>query len=103
MLKLQFSKKGGNKLDDCAEFYVLRGISKAFRINLLGSRFPLYDYASDKTSTKVYYWYGTADAIGWYKDDKGKGRYVIVDWKVLDILEFWEKAQTLLGNIRSCV
>lgn len=103
MVKLQFSKKGGNKLDDCAEFYVLREISKAFRINLLDSRFPLYGYASDKTSTKVYYWYGTADAIGWFKDDKGKGRYVIVDWKVLDILEFWEKAQTLLGNIRSCV
>ena len=75
-------------------------IFKAFRIHLLDGHYPLYGYASDETDAppQVYFWHGEADAIGWYKDNKGEERYIIVDWKVLDILNSWEKNKNAFGK-----
>ena len=72
-----------------------------FGINILDKYFPLYDNASGKTDAlpKVHFWHGKADTIGWYKDSKTEiERYVIVDWKVLDILNFWEKNKNVFGK-----
>ena len=75
-------------------------IFKAFRIHLLDGHYPLYGYASDETDAppQVYFWHGETDAIGQYKDNKGEERYVIVDWKVLDILNSWEKNKNAFGK-----
>ena len=99
-LKLQFLYDEGFLFARSVEFYLLQEIFKTFGIYLLESRFPLYGYASDETGAlpNVYFWHGEADAIGWYKNDKGKGRYVIVDWKVLDILDFWERNKDAYGK-----
>ena len=95
-----FAPDDGNKNDKTVEFYLLQAIFKFFKIHLLEGHFPLYGYASDETDAppQVYFWHGEADAIGWYEIDEGKGRYVIVDWKVLDILEFWEKNKDAFGK-----
>ena len=99
-LKLQFLYNEGSLFARSVEFYLSQEIFKTFGIYLLESRFPLYGYASDETGAlpNVYFWHGEADAIGWYKNDKGKGRYVIVDWKVLDILDFWERNKDAYGK-----
>lgn len=95
-----FAPDDGNKNDKTVEFYLLQAIFKIFKIHLLEGHFPLYGYACDETDAppQVYFWHGEADAIGWYEIDKGKGRYVIVDWKVLDILDFWEKNKDAFGK-----
>ena len=71
-----------------------------FEIEFLDSHFPLYGYMYSKTedSPKVFLWQGDVDAVGWYKDSSGEERYVIVDWKVLDILEFWKKNKDAYGK-----
>lgn len=48
---------------------------------------------------EVIYWEGRVDVIGWYNDFIfGKGRYVIVDWKVFfDIIMFWDKSLDVCG------
>ena len=99
-LNLKFSKGKGFQYSEDVEFYLLQEIFKAFRIHLLDGHYPLYGYVSDETDARpqVYFWHGEADAIGWYKDDKGEERYVIVDWKVLDIVEFWEKNKDAFGK-----
>lgn len=75
-------------------------IFKMFEIRFFDSHFPLYGYMYSKTedSPRVYLWQGEADAIGWYQDSDGKGRYVIVAWKVLDIVEFWTKNPDAYGK-----
>lgn len=55
-------------------------------------------YSKTEKSPKVYLWQGDADAVGWYRDRSGMGRYVIVDWKVLNILEFWKKNADAYGK-----
>ena len=96
----RFSSSNGSRNDETVEFYLLQEIFKTFRINLLESHFPLYGYASDETDAppQVYFWHGEADAIGWYWDQERRVRYVIVDWKVLDILDFWEKNKDAFGK-----
>lgn len=71
-----------------AEMVLLQRIYEVFEIEFLDSHFPLYGYMYSKTddSPKVYLWQGDADAVGWYRDSNGEERYVVVDWKVLDIL-----------------
>ena len=79
---------------------LLQRIKEVFEIEFLDSHFPLYGYMYSKTedSPKVYLWQGDADAVGWYRDSSGEERYVIVDWKVLDILEFWKKNKDAYGK-----
>ena len=88
------------KCEISAENDLLHLIYEEFEIEFLDSHFPLHGYMYSKTedSPKVYLWQGDADAVGWYKDRRGKERYVIVDWKVLDILEFWEKNKDAYGQ-----
>lgn len=71
-----------------------------FEIKFLDSHFTLHGYMCSKTkkSPKIYLWQGDADAVGWYTDSNGEGKYVIVDWKVVDILEFWKKNADAYGR-----
>ena len=76
-------KKNGEKEDTIEEIFGYYGM------NILDKHFPLYGYASDETYAlpKVHFWQGEADAIGWYKDpNMGIERHLIVNWKVVDIL-----------------
>ena len=96
----RFSRSKGSRNDETVEFYLLQEIFKTFQIFLFESHFPLYGYASDETDAppQVHFWHGEADAIGWFCDKELGGRYVIVDWKVLDILDFWEKNKDAFGK-----
>ena len=88
-------KKKGKKEDTTEEIFGY------FGINILDKHFPLYGYASDETDAlpKVHFWHGEADAVGWYKDPNMEiERHVIVDWKVLDILNSWEKNKNAFGK-----
>ena len=88
-------KKNGKKEDTTEEIFAY------FGINILDKHFPLYGYASDETDAlpKVHFWHGEADAVGWYKDPNMEiERHVIVDWKVLDILNSWEKNKNAFGK-----
>ena len=68
-------------------------------IEFLQSKFPLYGYMTDKEKSDVSLWNGEADAIGWYDDN-----YVIVDWKVVDILDFWGgKRVEYLDYLHQCL
>ena len=81
------------------ETLLIKEIFNQFGINFFDSHFPLYGYMSKtEESSKVYLWQGEADAVGWYKDNNGVGIYVIVDWKVLDILDFWTKNPGAYGK-----
>ena len=86
--------------EENVESQVIPKITEMFKIKFFDSHFPLYGYMWSRTeeSPKVYLWQGDADAVGWYEDDDGVGRYVIVDWKVLDILEFWKKNPNAYGK-----
>ena len=57
-----------------------------------------YMYRKTEESPKIFLWQGDADAVGRYKDSSGKEKYVIVDWKVLDVLEFWKKNTDAYGK-----
>ena len=95
------SKKSTEKLQKKypAEYSVLDNLTKKHGIRWHDSCFKLYGYMySKEESPEVYLWKGNADAVGWYRDSSGKGRYVIVDWKVLDILNFWEKNNDAYGK-----
>ncbi|CAB4044435.1 Hypothetical predicted protein, partial [Paramuricea clavata] len=62
-------------------------------IKFLQTEFPLYGFISDKETLEISFWNGNADAIGWFDD-----RYVIVDWKAVDLLLFWEKNKHAYGD-----
>ena len=68
-------------------------------IELLAAHFPLYGYMSDSKG-KVYLWQGEVDAVGYYN-----GEYLIVEWKLLDILNYWTKeAETAYGaHLHQCL
>ena len=55
-------------------------------IEFLQTEFRLYGFMQDKESSEIFLWNGNADAIGWLN-----GNYVIVEWKAVDLLNFWEK------------
>ena len=96
----RFARSAGSRNDETVEFYLLQEIFKTFHIYLLEGHFPLYGYASDETDAppQVYFWHGEADAIGLHVNSEGMGQLVIVDWKVLDILDFWEKNKDAFGK-----
>ncbi|CAB4017416.1 Hypothetical predicted protein, partial [Paramuricea clavata] len=59
-------------------------------IKFLEAEFPFVGYMTHKIKNErpeIYFWDGNADAIGLYK-----GNYVIIDWKVVDLPEFWNNA-----------
>ena len=89
------------KEDDAASL-LLEEINKEFGIICLDSHYPLYGFmckkATETSPNAVYLWQGEADAVGWYQDVYGMSRYVIVEWKVLDILEFWARNPDAYGK-----
>ena len=60
-------------------------------IKFLQTEFPLYGFMT--TNLEINFWNGKADAIGWLG-----GHYVIVDWKAVELLEFWEGNPLAYGN-----
>ena len=87
--------------DTEAKLPLLRNkLSELFKIEFLDSHFLLHGYMCSTMGKcpKVYLWVGEADSVGWYTDSSGNERYVIVDWKVLDILDFWEKNPNAYGK-----
>ena len=93
-IKMITAKKRWLKKKNGKKEYTTEEIFGYFGINILDKHFSLYGYASDETDTlpKVHFWHGEADAIGWYKDpNMGIEKHFTVDWKVLDILNSWEK------------
>ena len=78
-----------------------------FGIKLLVSHMQLYGYmySQEELSPEVYYWCGDADAVGWYYNTtKKQNEYVIVDWKVVDLLNYWEKNKYAFGkHLHQCL
>ena len=100
IIQAEYQRKDKTQNDTKGELSLLEKLSELFKIKFLDSHFPLHGYMYSKMekSPKVYLWNGDADAVGWYTDSSGNGRYVIVDWKVLDILEFWENNPDAYGK-----
>lgn len=74
--------------DDIFAGQLIDKLKEQFNITLFEPEFQLYGYVYNKTETapKVYLWNGVrADAIGWHHKEK---KYVIVDYKVVDLLQF---------------
>lgn len=96
-LKKKLTEKDCTSVAECS---LLLQIYELFGIVFLESHFLLYGYMYSKTenSPEVYLWQGEADAVGWYKDSSGNERYVIVDWKVVNTLDFWEKNVDAYGK-----
>ena len=94
LAKKKIEEKADEKLAD----ELFKTIKEKFDIKLFECDFPLYGYVYDKeeAAPKVYLWQDAeADAIGWYYDKEKKcDKYVIVDWKVVDLLGFWKKSTT---------
>ena len=63
------------------------------RIEFLQSEFPLHGFMTDEENSEIYFWNGKADEIGWFE-----GNYVIVDWKAVDLLNFWEDDRRAFGD-----
>lgn len=91
--------KGETQEVDLAAQSVLGTLTEKFKIRWLDSDFKLHGYMYSKEEPpEVYLWKGDADAVGWYEDSPEEGRYVIVDWKVCDILMFWKKNVNAYGK-----
>lgn len=92
---LSKKKVKGEKL---AAKELVQSLQEQFGVKLLDCNFPLYGYVYNKeeTAPNIYLWQDAeADAIGWYYDKISKrNKFVIVDWKVCDLLEFWKKSTT---------
>ena len=67
-------------------------------IEILQSKFPLYGFMTDKENLEINFWNGDADAIGWFE-----GHYVIVEWKVVNLLEFWDDALAYGDYLHQCL
>ena len=99
LLSSNLKGKGtGEKKDDELANCLLQWLQQQFGITLFDCDFPLFGYVYNKeeTAPNVYLWQDAeADAIGWYYDEtEGRGKYVIVEWKVVDLLKFWKNAKT---------
>ena len=84
-------------------FYYLKA---KFGITLLVSHMQLYGYmySQEELLPQVYYWNGEADAVGWYYNEKRKqNEYVIVDWKVLDLLNYWRSSSAFGKHLHQCL
>ena len=60
-------------------------------IEFLQTEFPLYGFMTKNLG--INFWNGKADAIGWLG-----GKYVIVDWKATDLLNFWKGNKVAYGD-----
>lgn len=82
-------------------------LKKAFGIDLLVSHMQLYGYMYRKkeSSPQVYFWQGDADAVGWYENKNTKEYgYVIVDWRVVELLNYWAKDKYAFGkHLHQCL
>ncbi|KAL9959561.1 hypothetical protein ACROYT_G032892 [Oculina patagonica] len=79
-------------------------LKKNFGIELLVSHMPLYGYMYSEEPFKVYFWDGNADAVGWYYNNARKRyEYAIVDWKVLDLLEYWDQSFACGKHLHQCL
>ena len=92
-----FSKKE-KKGEELAAKELVLSLQEQFDVKLLDFDFPLYGYVYNKEekAPNIYLWQDAeADAIGWYYNEKSKrNKFVIVEWKVCDLLEFWNKSTT---------
>lgn len=53
----------------------------------------------EKEKKNSFLWQGNADAIGWYD-----GKYVIVDWKVVELQGYWDKNKDAFGtHLHQCL
>lgn len=69
------------------------------RIKMIHSHFPLYGFMLEKEKKNPFLWQGEADAIGWYD-----GKYVIVDWKVLELQSYWNDNKDTFGtHLHQCL
>ena len=78
-----------------------------FKITFLESKFALFGFmrerASDQEKTpKLYLWQGEADAIAF---SSKRGKYIIVDFKVVDnLLNYWQTETDLCGkHLHQCL
>ena len=97
-------KKTGGKRDAADSLF--KYLKETFGIELLVSHMQLYGYmySQEKLSPPVYYWYGEADAVGWYYNkERGQYEYVIVDWKVLDLLNYWKSSWAFGKHLHQCL
>ena len=92
-----FSEKEKKGEELAAEQLVL-SLQEQFDVKLLDFDFPLYGYVYNKEekAPNIYLWQDAeADAIGWYYDENSeRNKFVIVEWKVCDLVEFWNKSTT---------
>ena len=89
--------------DEAAAAAVRKALQKKYEgFQLLDVRFPLYGYMKGpkhRSVSEVYLWQGEADAVAHYK-----GKYVIVDWKMVEILNYWEKEPKAFGaHLHQCI
>lgn len=89
--------------DDILAGQLIDKLKEQFNITLLEPEFQLYGYVYNKTeiAPKVYLWNDVrADAIGWHHKEK---KYVIVDYKVVDLLQFWETPEAYGKFLHQCL
>ena len=89
--------------DDILAGQLIDKLKEQFNITLFEPEFQLYGYVYNKTETapKVYLWNGVrADAIGWHHKEK---KYVIVDYKVVDLLQFWTTPEASGKFLHQCL
>ena len=89
--------------DDLLAGQLIDKLKEQFNITLFEPEFQLYGYVYNKTETapKVYLWNGVrADAIGWHHKEK---KYVIVDYKVVDLLQFWTTPEASGKFLHQCL
>ena len=89
------SRNSDEKMVGAAVINALKRSTRSIvkNIEILQSNFPLYGFMTDKENLDINFWDGDADAIGWFD-----GHYVIVEWKAVDLLKFWEKNPLAYGD-----
>lgn len=96
-----FIKKKDEKPEDkkIAES-LLKALKHLFKqLTLLDSQFPLNGYMKNPEDAMIYFWNGKADAIAWYE-----GRYVIVDWKAVDLNPpYWDSKYGCGAHLHQCL
>ena len=79
-------------------------LNETFGVTLFVSYMQLYGYMCSPEKCQVYYWDGEADAVGWYYNKtREQNEYVIVDWKVLDLLNYWESSSAFGQHLHQCL
>lgn len=72
--------------------------SKPIPVKLLESKFPLNGFTTNSEDpSKVSFWEGEVDAIGWYEK-----KYVIIAWKMVKLENFWQELEAI-KNLHECL